>query len=548
MFPRSRRRAAAVAAGVLTLALTVSGCDSGNDSSDANDLSGNRAGAMADFGVGTQFKATEPLSFSILHLNNANYPEKKDWLFWSELTKRTGVTLQPTDVPGSDYEKKRSLIVGSGDAPFIIPKTYPGSETPFVASGAILPVSDYIDLMPNLKDKIAKWNLQADMDSLRQENGKYYLLPGVHQDVWVDYSLAVRTDILDKLHLQIPKTWDQLHDVLKAMKAAYPTVYPFTGRWNIPQAGGSLLSTMGQAYGTNAGWSYQNATWDATAQKFVFTGAMDQYKQMLQELNTFVKEGLIDPESFTQSDEVAQQKLASGKAFVIPSNAQSLVNEYRPALAKTIPSAKLVKIPVPSGPAGEVKVGSRLENGIMISKKARDSKNFVAMMQFIDWLWYSDAGEEFAKWGVEGTTYTKDAAGKRTLTPDVNVVGLNPKGTKLLQKDFGFFNGVFAYGGSTELLESFFSPEEQEFQKAMAAKKTLAVPPPFPFNSEEREQATLWETPLKDYVTQMSLQFILGKRDLSEWDAYVAELKGKKMDSYMDLVNKAYERYKSDHS
>jgi len=74
------------------------------------------------------------------------------------------------------------------------------------------------------------------------------------------------------------------------------------------------------------------------------------------------------------------------------------------------------------------------------------------------------------------------------------------------------------------------------------------VPPPFPFNSEEREQATLWETPLKDYVTQMSLQFILGKRDLSEWDAYVAELKGKKMDSYMDLVNKAYERYKSDHS
>ena len=39
----------------------------------------------------------------------------------------------------------------------------------------------------------------------------------------------------------------------------------------------------------------------------------------------------------------------------------------------------------------------------MISKKARDSKNFVAMMQFIDWLWYSDAGQEFAKWGVEGT-------------------------------------------------------------------------------------------------------------------------------------------------
>ena len=63
----------------------------------------------------------------------------------------------------------------------------------------------------------------------------------------------------------------------------------------------------------------------------------------------------------------------------------------------------------------------------MISTKARDSKNFVAMMQFIDWLWYSDAGQVFAKWGVEGTTYTKDASTASVkLAPDVNVVGLNP--------------------------------------------------------------------------------------------------------------------------
>src|SRR4030095_11484108 len=117
----------------------------------------------------------------------------------------------------------------------------------------------------------------------------------------------------------------------------------------------------------------------------------------------------------------------------------------------TIPAAKMIKIPTPTGPTGEIIRGERMENGVMISKKARDSKNFVAMMQFIDWLWYSDKGQEFAKWGVEGVTYTKDSSGKRTLTPDVNVVGLNPKGTKHLQVDFGFFNGVFAYGGSTEL-------------------------------------------------------------------------------------------------
>mgnify|MGYP006349863475 FL=1 len=265
---------------------------------------------------------------------------------------------------------------------------------------------------------------------------------------------------------------------------------------------------------------------------------------MLQYLNKLMTEGLIDPESFTQTDDAARQKLANGKSFVISSNAQSLVSDYRPDLAKTIPGAKITKIPLPIGPAGEINPASRLENGVMISKKARDSKNFVAIMQFIDWLWYSDAGQQFAKWGVEGTTFVKDAAGKISLAPDVNVVGLHPQASKHLQKDFGFYNGVFAYGGKPELVQGFFSAEEQEFQKVMNARKPIAIPPPYPFTDEEREQVTLWETPLKDYVQQMSLKFILGQRPMSEWDAYVNELKAKNMTQYMDTVNKAYDRYK----
>ena len=64
------------------------------------------------------------------------------------------------------------------------------------------------------------------------------------------------------------------------------------------------------------------------------------------------------------------------------------------------------------------------------------------------------------------------------------------------------------------------------------------------FRPEEREQATLLETALHDHVNQNTLSFILGKRPLSEWDAYVAELKGKNMDKYIDTVNQAYERFK----
>ncbi|MDP9843964.1 extracellular solute-binding protein [Streptosporangium lutulentum] len=542
------RRQAMVSIGAFAVLV---GCGSDDSKPQTDNLSANRDGAMPNYGAGSQFKAAAPLSFTVLYNNHPFYPIKNDWLFWSELTKRTNVTFQSSVVPLSDYENKRSLVIGAGDAPLIIPKTYPAQETPFVASGAILPVSDYLDLMPNFKEKVAKWNLQPDLDTLRQSDGRFYVLPGLHENPWVDYSLAVRADILEKLGLQIPQTWEELRTVLKALKEEYPDSYPLSDRWGTLTPGANLLNIIGISYGAPGGWGYgEGVMWDPAVQKFAFTGAMEQYKQMLQYLNTLVKEELLDPESFTQADDLAIQKLVSGKSFVISSNAQTLVNEYRPPLEKANPEARLVKIPLPVGPLGPIKYGAgntRLENGVMISKKARDSKNFVAMMQFIDWLWYSDAGQAFSKWGVEGVTYTKEASGKYKLASDVDFVGLNPKAPKHLQKDFGFSNGVFAYGGATELLQSTFSEEEVAFQKVMNARKPVPVPPPHPLTDEEREQVTLWQTPLKDHVTQNTVMFILGKRDFGEWDAYVAELEGKNMSSFVNMVNAAHERFKKQH-
>ena len=540
MLHQTWRRVALATAGLLALSLTTA-CS--EDPGESTDLSENRAGAMANYGVGDQFKATEALSFSTLYNNHTFYPLKEDWLFWSELTKRTNVKIDPVAVPLSDYEQKRSLLIGAGDAPLIIPKTYHPQEDPFVSSGAILPVSDYLDLMPNLKDKIAKWNLKPEIDNLRQSDGKFYLLPGLHEKPTQDYTVLVRTDIMQELNLAVPKTWDELYTVLKAMKAKYPNVYPYSDLFSKPTPTGALLNILSASFGTRAGWDYQHATWDPAAKKFTYTGGSEQYKQMLTYLHKLVSEGLLDPESFTQTDDQARQKLANGKSFVVTGNAQTLVNNHRPDLAKTLPNAKMAKIPLPIGPAGEVNPFSRLENGIMISTKARESKNFVAMMQFIDWLWYSDAGLEFARWGVEGTTFTKDASGKRTLNPGVDFLGLNPKAPKHLQKDFGFQNGVFAYGGSPDLVRGFFSPEELEFQKVMDARTPREVAPPAPLTDEEREQVSLWETPLKDFVSQNTLKFALGQRPLSEWDAYVAELKAKNADQYIDMVNKAYERF-----
>ncbi|MCD7442977.1 extracellular solute-binding protein [Streptomyces lincolnensis] len=541
------RRQVLAAAGFIGLA-TLTGCGSGDDGEDSKDLSKKQNGAMKEYRVGQQFKATKPLSFSVLHNNNPVYPMKNDWLFWQELTKRTGVTFKPVAVPLVDYEKKRSVLIGSGDAPYLIPKTYHPSEVAFVSSGAILPVSDYVHLMPNFRDKVKRWKLEPEIDSIRQSDGKFYLLPGLHERVRIGYSLALRTDVLDRLGLSRPTSWDEVYQVFKAIKAEYPDRYPFSDRWskNTPYPAAALFSYLGMAYGVRAGWTYNTIDWDANARKFVFTGATDAYRQMIEFVRKLVAEKLVDPESFTQTDEEAAQKLLGEKSFAISANPQVLVQEYRYNLQKQIKGAEIEMVPVPLGPAGPVVLGgARLENGVMVSSDALKSDSFVAMMQFVDWLWYSDEGQRFARWGVEGVTYTR-SGGRYQPKPGISLMGSDPDASKDMQKNYGFYNGVFAYGGSWELVSSMFSPDEKTFQDAMSRRKELPIGPAHPLQSFEQEQASLWETPLRDHVTQNTLQFALGKRPLSEWDAYVSELKAKNMERFVDLHNKAYERYEKE--
>lgn len=524
-----------------SLVVSVAACsEDGGESGGGVSLDGKKTASMADFKAGDQFKATEPLDVSLLYLDQSHYPIKDDWLLWKEITQRTNITFKPTVVPYSDYDQKRGLLISSGDAPTIISKTYPGQEEQFVSSGAILPVSDYLDLMPNFKAKIEKWKLQPELNTLRQENGKFYVLPGVHENLWQDYSLAFRTDELARLNLSAPKDWDEVYTVLKAIKAANPDSYPLSDRFE----GKSILNYGGQTFGAQAGWGYvRNSIWNDSAQKYEFAGATTEYKALVEYFHKLVAEGLMDPESFTQKDDAAIQKFASGKSFAISSNAQNIVNDYRPNVSK-IPGATVAKIPLPAGPKGNVIAGTRLENGLMVSAKALESDKFVATMQFIDWLWYSDEAQEFVKWGVPGTTYDKDAAGKRVLKPEVAFGGMNVGAAKNLQRDFGFQGGVFAYGGPTELLRSMFTEEEIAFQKTMADKKVRPLPPPAPLSEEERERAALLESPLKDLVTQSTLQFILGQRDLATWDAYTKELEAKGSNDYIELVNAAQKRYK----
>lgn len=554
---RPNRREMLAATGMAAVAIAGSGTTAFAKSV----ASGGHKGAMSNFKVGTQFKATQPLNFSLMYDSNPAYPYNAKWEFWKALKDRTNVSFSPVIADLADYSNKVSLLIGAGKEPTLIPKTYHPAEVPFIPSGQILAVSDYTHLMPNYTQKVREWKLEPDLAQDRQSNGKYYLLPGLHQQLWVDYTLAFRYDILAKLNLpsswpelygqKVPGTWKDVHDVLKAMK---PMVakggFPLSDRFSSNANGwgaGNLWNILGTAYGAPAGWGYSNATWNYSTNKYDFTGAMPQFKQVVEYLAQLVSEGLLDPESFTQTDDQAIAKFGSGKSFVMSCNAQTLVSDNQTAI-KGIAGATAKKIPVPIGPMGSVNQGSRLENGVMIRADAVKNDDFTAMMQLIDWLWYSDDGEVFARWGIKGQTYTGNPLeGHLTLAPDVDWGGLNPSGKKQLQNDYGFYNGIFSYGGSTKLLDTQFPPDELAFQKVMNERKTLALPPPAPLSDEQQQQAQLWATNLQDYTTEQALGFVLGHRPLSQWNEYIGELKQRNMDDYLNLVTTAYRDFKKNH-
>jgi len=548
----TRRRGAAATASVAALALTLAACGGGGDGDDTPEgeapaISGT-TGAMEDYGIGTTFRATEPVTFGLLYRDHPNYPLKQDWMILEALEENQNVTFDIVSAPLSDWDQRKGLLIGAGDAPDIISVTYPGQEVQFVAGGAILPVSDYLEHLPNFTDKVERWGLQEAVDNLRQEDGKFYLLPGLRESVRPQYTYAVRKDIWDELGLTLqPETFDEFREQLRTVKEAYPDVWPLSDRWS---ANGPIEATLNMAapsFGTAAGWGYgEGVYWDEDAGEYVYTGAMDEYRDLVAYYASLVEEGLMDPEALTQDDDQATQKLGSGRALAMGANDQEILR-YRSTFTELgNDDAELALIRVPAGPAGDVyPAGSRLQSGLMISSKAAESDHFLALLQFIDWLYYSDEGLEFAKWGVEGETYTKADDGTRTLAETIDINGLNPDAPEQLNVDYGFHNGVWMleHGSTTELDLSMLREEVVEFVESMSDKTELPLPPPWPLDELEREQVSLWQTALKDHVWQNTARFILGQRSLDEWDAYVAELEGMNMQAYLDVVNEAQQRF-----
>ncbi|MFE5342831.1 extracellular solute-binding protein [Isoptericola sp. NPDC056578] len=549
----TRMRAAVAAASLTTLALTLAACGSGGGDDGGDGASPDAAtidadhsvGAMEDFAAGTSFKATEPVEFSLMYRDHPDYEVQDDWSVFEHLEADRNVTFSRTDVPLADWDQKKALLIGSGEASDLMPVTYPGQETQFVSGGALLPVSDYLEYMPNFAQKVEDWGLQDEIDNLRQDDGKYYILPGLREIPDVQYTVMINDDMWKKAGVtEDPATWDEFTEDLAKVKEANPGLdYAFSDRWTDVSTLGALLNVMGPNYGAAGGWGYNNTWFDQDSGEYVFNGTSDAYKQLLETVHGWVDAGVMDPE-ITQSDDQARQKFVSGKSAAVSSNTQE-ITAYRTAIKDGGKDITTRLLTIPGGPAGSNLAASQLSSGLMISSKAAEQPYFKALLQYVDWQYYSDEGIEFAQWGVDGETYSKGSDGTRELNEDISWNAINAGAPKKLNTDFGYSNGVFllANGSTQDLLESVMSDEVKEWTRSVLdAKEVLPVAPAPRLNEMELEQNSLLDTQLKDAVQSATAGFITGQRSLDEWDAYVAEIEGLGATQLVETVNTALAR------
>ena len=513
------------------------------------DATSQNVGAMETFEADQQFKATEPITVSMLWTDWPEQPVKETWQVFDRIKELTDVQLELTHVPFSDSVEKRSLLISAGDAPTIIPLIYRGDETPFVSSGAILPMSDFVEHMPNFRKYVEEWEQAEMVENLKQADGKYYMLPGL-QEVWVpSFSLIIRKDVWEEIGIGIPATWDEVHEGLQAIKEKYPDSLPLADGFE----GQSLINYGGYAFNTRAGWGFGDGTIGGhDGEPLRYAAVTEEYKAMVEYYRTLVAEGLLDPETLTASNDGSgaggvAEKFAAEACFAASGSTGTAI-EFAQALDETLGAGNydLQLIPPPAGPGGNIMGPRNFWHGFMLSSEIAESENFLAILQFLDWLYFNPEAREMQRWGIEGETYTKAEDGTIELAEgysldsfDLNVGA----GTDLL-KDLGFSTFLAEATESRELKESYNSAEYTEYIDGVT-ENLESMPPwaPAPLEEAELEQASLMATPLKDAVDTATLQFILGDRDMGEWDDFAAELEASGLQSYMDLINGARERF-----
>ena len=153
-------------------------------------------------------------SFKVLVYGDASNKVEKQIVDTFNKTSKVKAVLQT--IPGADYQQKLQTIINTKQAPDVFFNWGGGSIAPFVKAGLLLPLDDFIAKNPSLKSSF----LPSVFNSAVVD-GKSYGIPmrGTQPVLLFDNQKVLS----DAGITTPPKTWDDLLNAVKALKAKHVT-------------------------------------------------------------------------------------------------------------------------------------------------------------------------------------------------------------------------------------------------------------------------------------------------------------------------------------
>ena len=458
--------------------------------------------------------------------------------------------------------------------------------------GAFVELSQYIDKMPNVKKWLEKYD--AYKYSFMMADGKFYGVPKSTEQDQNTILWAYNKEKFDEWGIAEPKTLDEMYQAAKTIKAKNPTKYfPIVGTVPNPQIEfysvlKAVCNSMGIGDDADINYYIKEDT-------YKYTVLNPKFKEAVEYVKKLYDEQLISPNYLTIApgadreywDEwsgggdvydhftgfIGSMALGSTKEFQRWADNEKITgNKQRPsAFGYTALSNEVSMTAVNPVTNGTENGGSvYVCNAVCIgAQAAKDPAKLEMLLKIIDWM-YSDEAILMYNYGREGTHYDM-VDGKPVLKPlyvgntkeyhDVNdkgtpvrdrydAAGWDP--TKISMEDqilsWGFytvypmmpFNQIELMDPMMQMWPSSNSKEITAYNAELKKNATIIGKRPLPFDADQTKKKNDLTIAARDYSLQEVDKFIMGKRSMTEWDAFINELKAKGASELENLYNSVY--------
>ena len=502
--------------------------------------------AVSAFAVAKRKAAAAGATLSWTIADHPAWPATTEWPLIKKMEEVTNGKIDLQPIPLSDYDQKIALIVASGDLTDIVNVWSPDPVIKAANAGFLMSISDKQEIFKNYFAALKKWGFyDSYMKNCVLKDGKTYSFTEIYAygDLIQAEGWLVREDLLEKYSLDMPKSIDDLFNLLTTVKRNEPDnlgfTFRFDGTWQIKNWWGTVFGIPNMGAGGLFDYMYQYGDkWECNLLK-------PNFKAMVTYLNKLYEAGVLDPEIPTSKSELFLNKTARGLWTVCGdwineiNNLTETAHEGGSAFAKfspmNPPTSPYQPTPM-ANPLGEGGIARSPTGNIISAKLEKDEARFNTLVVLMEWL-NTREGSYYTSLGIPGETFTDEGGKLKFIDPDI----LHPDGSvnrAAISAKLGSYHWPFFVLRDVRMEPSYMPAVTKEYFEGQG--DMLSYKPVLPILSvEEKEEFDLVGTPIADLAEEMLVKFIYGKEPLANYDAFVTRVKDIGLEKLVDLVNQA---------